>query len=204
MALLPLPDRIDESSPHQVSLVWSTAGSGLLKTSEDLSAQLTAASHGVLGVLKSLGEMQLWPLRRSVAKAVVAPRQLLIGDAAHRVHPLAGQGLNLGLQDVAALVETLSTREAFRDLGELRLLKRYARARAMPVKAMSELTHQLWQATVKYANTDISNKLITNNIVHNTNNHADSIWVKGAKWLDGSLPAREFKRVLVRAAQGQL
>ena len=67
---------------------------------------------------------------------IVAERLALVGDAAHVVHPLAGQGLNLGLQDVAQLLKVLSAREAWRDPGDLVLLRRHERARAEPVGLM--------------------------------------------------------------------
>jgi 2-polyprenyl-6-methoxyphenol hydroxylase-like FAD-dependent oxidoreductase len=74
---------------------------------------------------------------------LVAPRVALVGDAAHVVHPLAGQGLNLGLLDVSEWLRVLAAREPFRDPGDLVLLRRYARARAEPVALMRWTTDGL-------------------------------------------------------------
>jgi 2-polyprenyl-6-methoxyphenol hydroxylase-like FAD-dependent oxidoreductase len=76
------------------------------------------------------------PLQRLAARRLVAPRVALAGDAAHVVHPLAGQGLNLGLQDARALSAVIAGREPGRDPGDERLLRRYERARAEPILAM--------------------------------------------------------------------
>jgi 2-polyprenyl-6-methoxyphenol hydroxylase-like FAD-dependent oxidoreductase len=76
---------------------------------------------------------------------MIAPRVALVGDAAHVVHPLAGQGANLGFQDARELAQVLAAREPFRDPGELRLLRRYERARAEDILAMRAAVHGLFR-----------------------------------------------------------
>jgi 2-octaprenylphenol hydroxylase len=128
LALLPLEDA------HRVSIVWSAPPAEIdaLMTLTDaaFSRALTTASEGTLGALQLLGTRQRTPLIARHADHYVAPRLALIGDAAHTIHPLAGQGLNLGLQDVAALADIVGKAHARQlDIGDLRLLKRYSRAR---------------------------------------------------------------------------
>jgi 2-polyprenyl-6-methoxyphenol hydroxylase-like FAD-dependent oxidoreductase len=84
-----------------------------------------------------------FPLRLVTVDRLIASRVALVGDAAHVVHPLAGQGLNLGLQDVGALLEVMRGREAFRDIGDTVLLRRYERNRAEPIALMRAATDGL-------------------------------------------------------------
>jgi 2-octaprenylphenol hydroxylase len=90
---------------------------------------LTAASGGALGAVELTSPLAGFPLKLQYAVDYVRPRAVLLGDAAHVVHPLAGQGLNLGLLDCAALAEVLSEAGSGGYFGEHRLLRRYERWR---------------------------------------------------------------------------
>jgi 2-polyprenyl-6-methoxyphenol hydroxylase-like FAD-dependent oxidoreductase len=96
---------------------------------------------------------QAFPLRRLRAKRVIAPdeqpRIILIGDAAHVMHPLAGQGLNLGLRDVAVLAEVLESREGFRDIDDPVLLRRYERMRHGDTDALLLTTDALQKLFIR-------------------------------------------------------
>ena len=108
---------------------------------EDFAAQLQQASHGTLGTLALCSDRVTWPLQQARAQRWCGAQSnvqggtpmggswVLAGDAAHTVHPLAGQGLNLGLADVDELVTLLDTRPYWRGVDDLRLLRQYERAR---------------------------------------------------------------------------
>ncbi len=126
LAFLPLLD-------GRCSIVWSAddARADQLLALDDAAflAELTQASEGVLGAMLETTPRASFPLAAVHARRYVIPRLALIGDAAHTVHPLAGQGVNLGVLDAAALAEVLESALREGDLGELALLRRYERWR---------------------------------------------------------------------------
>ena len=148
VAMLPLPGK-------QISMVWSTtpeSANELLKLSQDQWVdRLSSIANGAIG--KQLGDLTLnstpaaFPLRRIRAKRFIGPeahpKVALIGDAAHVMHPLAGQGLNLGLRDVAVLLNILGKRESFRSPSDLVLLRRYERQRQGDTSALLWVTDKL-------------------------------------------------------------
>jgi 2-octaprenylphenol hydroxylase len=127
LALLPLGEDL-------FSIVWSTSpehAEDLLAMSDaEFGAALTEASEGRVGEIAPVGPRGGFPLRLQRALNYAVPGVALVGDAAHVIHPLAGQGVNLGLLDAATLVDVLSAaRDARRALGGLPTLRRYERAR---------------------------------------------------------------------------
>jgi ubiquinone biosynthesis UbiH/UbiF/VisC/COQ6 family hydroxylase len=142
LALLPL-------AGDHVSMVWSLPASEARRISqlrsEELCREVEIAARRVLGCMTMVTPARSYPLRRLSAERLVAPRVVLAGDAGHVIHPLAGQGLNLGLQDARVLAAVLSAREPLRDPGELGLLRRYERSRAEPILAMDTMVDSLFR-----------------------------------------------------------
>jgi 2-polyprenyl-6-methoxyphenol hydroxylase-like FAD-dependent oxidoreductase len=140
LALLPL----DGPEGHTVGVVWSVAPQRAeqLRTMDPaaFAQALQQASAGTLGQLQLVSERQSWPLQKAMARQWVGRHPggawALAGDAAHNVHPLAGQGLNLGLADVAELSRVLHGRDYWRAVDDLRLLRRYERARKADMLAL--------------------------------------------------------------------
>lgn len=133
LALLPL----DGADGRTMAVVWSVCAARAAQLhslpADAFEAELTRASAQALGPLRLVSERQSWPLQRAMARHWVGRHAdgswALAGDAAHNVHPLAGQGLNLGLADVAELTRVLHGRDYWRHVDDLRLLRRYERAR---------------------------------------------------------------------------
>jgi 2-polyprenylphenol 6-hydroxylase len=127
IALLPLAD-------GRVSIVWSAtpeqAGMLLAADEQEFLIAVTEASDGCLGEMLAAGPRAAFPLQMRYAPVYTRARFALTGDAAHTVHPLAGQGVNLGFLDAAALAETVCAAiAAGRDPGDPALLRRYERWR---------------------------------------------------------------------------
>jgi 2-octaprenyl-6-methoxyphenol hydroxylase len=135
-------------SGNRSSLVWteSTEEAARLKSlpTDEVAGLIEAAMGSSLGKVTVEEGLQSFPLRLQLAREFVAPRLALIGDAAHVIHPLAGQGLNLGLKDVAALAETLV--DAMRlglDHGAPDVLARYQEWRRFDTSLMAAVTDNL-------------------------------------------------------------
>ena len=142
LALLPLPG-------NHVSLVWSAKtehGEALLSMSPSERTTLLQATVGYgVGELTEVSQPAGFDLRLMKVSALSTTRAVLVGDAAHGVHPMAGQGLNLGLQDASVLASTIINRGEGPDCGDASVLRRYARARQEPILAMQTLTDGLYR-----------------------------------------------------------
>lgn len=140
LALLPLVGK-------NTSLVWSVSterAEALLNLSPaDFVAELEVHSQQKLGQLTLLGSMHAFKLRQQTAREVTASQVVLVGDAAHQVHPMAGQGVNLGFRDVMELTSQATKLHIMQDLGDLGFLRKYARARKVDVLGMNTLTSGL-------------------------------------------------------------
>ena len=144
-ALLPMND---DKATHRSAIVWSVpeedAAGWLSLSDEDFAAEAEAAMGGFLGKIAMLTPRSSFPLGFHHAAQMTAERLALIGDAAHAIHPIAGQGLNLGFRDVAALAEVLV--EGARlglDLGDKQLLDRYQRWRSLDALSVAFATDTL-------------------------------------------------------------
>ena len=139
LALLPLPGR-------RVSIVWSVSPEKsaelLALTHAELCVRVAEASNHVLGELELITPPAAFPLRVLNLAHITRPRLALIGDAAHNVHPLAGQGVNLGLRDARELAHTL-LQHGTMDCGNLALLRRYEKARRADILSMQLTTDAL-------------------------------------------------------------
>jgi 2-octaprenyl-6-methoxyphenol hydroxylase len=145
-AILPLTR--DAAVGHRSSIVWTEESQAAARIvalpEEEFHTELERRFGLHLGEIAAVGPRRVLPLGLSVARAFVAARLALIGDAAHVIHPIAGQGLNMGLKDVAALAEVIV--DAVRlglDPGALAVLERYQRWRRFDTMAMGIATDGL-------------------------------------------------------------
>jgi 2-octaprenyl-6-methoxyphenol hydroxylase len=145
-AILPLTR--DAAGGHRSSIVWTEEAQAAARIvalpEEEFHTELERRFGLHLGEIAAVGPRRVLPLGLSVARAFVADRLALVGDAAHVIHPIAGQGLNMGLKDVAALAEVIV--DAVRlglDPGALAVLERYQRWRRFDTMAMGIATDGL-------------------------------------------------------------
>ena len=140
LAQLPLPDK-------HVSMVWALsteqAAELLTLSNDDFTLKVQARSNDELGNLRLVGKVLSFTLQQKTATQFIAERVVLVGDAAHQIHPMAGQGMYLGLRDVRQLQQMLTNTHAMQDIGESTFLRQYARARQADVAAMNGLTSGL-------------------------------------------------------------
>lgn len=153
LAFLP----IGGQDSHTWAIVWSLtparAQELLHADTADFCAQLQAASNNIAGEISLISDRAVWPLQLARAAqwtgmmstlANAKPQAFaLAGDAAHAIHPLAGQGLNVGLGDVMELAKVIQHKEFWRPLSDLKMLRRYERARQAEVMAMGLVTDGL-------------------------------------------------------------
>ena len=140
LAWLPLGEK-------HISIVWSVAaarGQALIELEpQAFCLKVNAAGQNTLGEMSLASPVGRFPLRSLRSESMVKPHVALMGDAAHVIHPLAGQGLNLGLQDAQTLAQVLANRAAPEGLGDIAVLRRYERARAEAIAAMHGVTDGL-------------------------------------------------------------
>ena len=168
-----------------LALVWSVPvarAEALQKMSpQELVAAIQQVCGDEVGPLTLISPVASWPLNLSSAGRWVGPGWALAGDAAHTVHPMAGQGLNLGLADASTLAGVLQQREYWRALGDEKLLRRYERARKADVLAMTTVTEGL----------------------HGLFAHSDSRWQALRNWgMQGVARSGPLKAWLTRQATG--
>lgn len=145
-AILPMPD--DEQGHHRSALVWTEHGpekqSALHWRDDIFNAAIAERFPAEYGHVCLHGKRASYPLSLSHAQEYTAQRMVLVADAAHGIHPIAGQGLNIGLRDVAALADILiSARNDGRDIGGADILAHYERARRPDNMAMAAATDAL-------------------------------------------------------------
>lgn len=146
-AILPFTDAQD--GQHRSAIVWThdvKKGQTYLPVPslDELTAQLEPLFDARYGAIKAVGKWGCFPLSLYHAKEMIAPRVALASDAAHAIHPIAGQGLNLGMRDLQALAELLTqARDEGRDIGGAEVLEEYQRRRRFDIFAMVAATDVL-------------------------------------------------------------
>jgi len=186
LALLPLQGAGTQHPGNSAALVWSVGHERARQLMDapapEFEAELARATGAVLGGLQLTTDRASWPLQLARADRWCGPGWALAGDAAHTVHPLAGQGLNLGLADARELAKVIAGREYWRGVGDMKLLRRYERARKADVLAMGAATDGLQQL---FARQDAPSRWLRN---------------RGMLGFDGSGPLKQW---VARQAAGR-
>jgi ubiquinone biosynthesis UbiH/UbiF/VisC/COQ6 family hydroxylase len=140
LAWLPLPD-------NMISIVWSVstnyADTLLMLSDEEFTNKVKLAGGAISGELKLIDAVTMFPLNLQKSNTLVQGNVVLVGDAAHQVHPMAGQGVNLGFRDVIDLVKILRNKNQYQSLNDSNLLKQYQRVRKVDILNMVVLTDGL-------------------------------------------------------------
>lgn len=141
LAWLPLPE-------NKISIVWSAptqyADALLQLDSDKFTKQVMRAGDSVLGELTMITKPAAFPLVLKKAEVLAQNSVVLVGDAAHRIHPMAGQGVNLGFRDVVDLLEIITNRHQYQPINDAGLLKHYTRVRKADLLNMLMLTNGLY------------------------------------------------------------
>ena len=187
-AILPMLD--DSPGGHRSSIVWTThqGKNNLMELDEEtFITALNSQFPDSYGAITKVGKRLSYPLNFVHAYDYVVPRMALIADAAHGIHPIAGQGLNIGLRDVAALGELLiQAKEDKKDIGSIDILKQYQKIRRPDNIAMA-------------ASTDFLNKIFSNNILPMRLSRKI-----GLKMIDRFKPAKDFFMKQAMGSAGHL
>ncbi len=188
-AVLPMMD--DKDGKHRSSLVWTEHGpaktSALHWDEETFNAALNARFLDYYGTVRLAGKRFSYPLSLSHAHSYIGHRMALVADAGHGIHPIAGQGLNIGLRDIAALAELLvEAKEKGEDCGSQNLLETYQRRRRFDNMTMA-------------AATDLLNKLFSNSIPP-----VRLVRQIGLRLVQNIAPARKFFMRQAMGAAGSL
>lgn len=151
-AVLPFTD--DKKGNHRSALVWTEHGKDMRNfntvSEEVFNLELQRRFDDRYGAVELAGYRAQYPLKLYHAADLIGVRMALVGDAGHAIHPIAGQGLNLGMQDIAVLAELI--KEGGDDIGSPKLLQKYQQSRRFDIFAM-------------VAATDVLNRLFSNNVL---------------------------------------
>jgi ubiquinone biosynthesis UbiH/UbiF/VisC/COQ6 family hydroxylase len=166
LAWLPLPD-------NMISIVWSVstdyADTLLMLSNEEFTNKVKLAGGAILGELELIGVATKFPLNLQKSNTLVQDNVVLVGDAAHQVHPMAGQGVNLGFRDVIDLVEIVKNKNQYQVLNDSSLLRLYTRKRKVDILNIVLLTDALYHL---FKSQNAAIKTVRNWGLSATNHHA--------------------------------